>query len=95
MVQIQQTILEWLKNFKPGKFRIGGSIKINSEIIDNSCLNPIETKNVFQSNGWQTVVGFQTRNPIHLAHEHLQRIAQKFVMDYLSILWLGGKKRRL
>lgn len=81
-----------VKELQAGKFRIGGSIKINSEIIDNSCLNPIETKNVFQSNGWQTVVGFQTRNPIHLAHEHLQRIALE-ICDGLFINPLVGWKK--
>lgn len=38
-------------------------------------LTPEETKNYFKENGWETVVGFQTRNPMHRSHFELSKYA--------------------
>lgn len=73
---------------------LGGDLKIIPQINDLSdyCMTPKQTRKKIEESGWETCVGFQTRNVPHLAHEHLQRIALEVHDGLLLHPVIGWKK---
>ena len=87
-----------VKTFKrSGRYLISGSIRVlnysyfESEFSD-TFRTAVEIRNQIKKNNWETVVAFQTRNPMHRAHEELCKIAKNSVnADGILIHMLLGK----
>lgn len=80
---------------KGGDWFIGGPVALARRAtldISGDELTPVETKALFAERGWRRIVGFQTRNVPHRAHEYLQRVALEHA-DGLFIQPLVGRKK--
>jgi len=76
------------------EFLVGGPVYLFEEQRYNDRdLLPRESRVLFEHRGWDTVVGFQTRNAPHRAHEYIQKSALEPVDGLLIQPKLGDKKR--
>jgi sulfate adenylyltransferase len=81
---------------KQGNFCLGGKIEVITPNHDPEFrehrLAPAQTRAAFKQRGWSTIAAFQTRNPIHRAHEYLTKCALE-ITDGLLIHPLVGETK--
>ncbi|MBN1641018.1 MAG: sulfate adenylyltransferase [Anaerolineae bacterium] len=83
--------------YAQGDVLLGGPITLLDEPEERELAEfrytPAQTRRMFASRGWQRTVGFQTRNPIHRAHEYIQKAALEIV-DGLFLHPLVGETKQ-
>ncbi len=82
--------------YSRGNYHIGGEIhlleRIQHDKFNEYRLDPKDVRKHIKNKDWDRVVGFQTRNPIHRAHEYLQKCSLEIVDGLLLSPLVGETK---
>ncbi|MDX2041762.1 MAG: sulfate adenylyltransferase [Acidobacteriota bacterium] len=82
--------------YSQGEFLLGGKVSVldhpNGDEFKQYRRTPAETRVLFTEKGWQRIVAFQTRNPVHRAHEYIQKCAMETVDGLLLHPIVGETK---
>ena len=82
--------------YSQAPYYVGGEVTalrnpFEQEFSDHR-LTPLQLRELTSSRGWKTIVAFQTRNPIHRAHEYLTKCALEIVDGLVIHPLVGGTK---
>lgn len=68
--------------YQQGDVLLGGEVRTLGpfpQAFASYRYSPTQSRQLFAERGWKRVVGFQTRNPVHRAHEYIQKCALETV----------------
>ncbi|MSQ26381.1 MAG: sulfate adenylyltransferase [Dehalococcoidia bacterium] len=83
--------------YQQGDVLLGGEVRLvnhpaSTALYAEHQFTPAQSRKAFADHGWKRIVAFQTRNPIHRAHEYIQKCALE-VCDGLFLHPLVGETK--